>query len=374
MSGPLKHLRIIEFAGIGPAPFGCMMLADNGADVIRVTRTTPSPNDEILDPSKDILARSRRVVRLDLKNPEDVATARRLVRSADAVVEGFRPGVMESLGLGPAELMADHPALVVARMTGWGQDGPLAFTAGHDINYIAVAGALHAFGRAGDKPTPPVNLVGDFGGGGMLLAFGIVSAVLHARATGQGQVIDCAMVDGAASLMGMVWSLRAAGMWKDERGVNLLDTGAYFYDTYETSDARHIAIGAVEPHFHARLLDALGLADDLEFRNGQRDPRAWPRLKERLTAIFLSRTRDQWRDLLEPIDACFAAVLSMDEAPRHPHNVARGLFQVADGVMQPSPVPRYSQTPCDSPRMTPADRDDSQGILAELDARPSSGH
>ncbi|XYI42041.1 putative acyl-CoA transferase/carnitine dehydratase [Cupriavidus necator] len=361
MSGPLKGVRIIEFGAIGPAPFACMMLADNGADVIRVARHVPAWRQGIMDASKDVLARSRRVVHLDLKTPEGVREARALARDADGIVEGYRPGVMERLGLGPEVLLADNPRLVYGRMTGWGQDGPLAQRAGHDINYIALAGALHAFGREGGKPTPPANLVADFGGGGMLLAFGMVSAILHARATGEGQVVDCAMLDGTALLMSMMWSLRSAGVWRDERGVNLLDTGTHFYETYETSDGKYIAIGAVEPEFYALLRERLGLADDPDF-DRQRDPKAWPDLKARLSTIFKTRSRDEWCRIFDPTDACVTPVLSMSEAPDHPHARARGVFTTINGVVQPSPAPRYSRTVNDAPRMLRPQQDDRDAI------------
>ncbi len=343
MTGPLAGLRIIELAGIGPGPFCGMMLADQGADVVQVHRPGRPPD------SRDPLARSRQLVEADLKSEDGVAQVRRLVAGADGLIEGFRPGVAERLGLGPDVLLKDNPRLVYGRMTGWGQDGPLAQAAGHDINYIALAGALHAFGRAGEKPTPPINLVGDFGGGGMLLAFGMVCALLEAQRSGKGQTIDCAMVDGAAALMSMIWGFRAMGRWADERGVNLLDTGAHFYDTYETSDGRHIALGAIEPQFYAEFRRLAGLEGDERF-NAQLDPSTWPQQKELLTEVFRSRTLAQWCELMEGTDVCFAPVLSMAEAPTHPHNEARNVFVEVDGVVQPSPAPRYSRTTSDAPR------------------------
>ncbi|WP_017667778.1 CaiB/BaiF CoA-transferase family protein [Sandarakinorhabdus sp. AAP62] len=357
MAGPLQGIRIIELAGIGPGPFAGMMLADHGAEVIRVDR--PGARIDARDP----LLRGRRVIGVDLKSAEGKALVLDLVKSADALFEGFRPGVTERLGLGPAECHAVNPKLVYGRMTGWGQFGPYAQAAGHDINYIALAGALHAYGRAGDKPTPPINMVGDFGGGGMMLAFGMVSALLHARTTGQGQVIDCAMTDGAAALMAMIWGFRANGIWKDERGVNLLDTGAHMYDTYECADGKWISIGSLEPQFYALLLEKTGLKDDEDFA-AQMNSAQWPALKERLTALFKTRTRDEWCADMEMTDVCFAPVLSMSEAPHHPHNAARGTFVEADGVMQPAPAPRYSATVSDAPRMTKAA--DTDAILAEL--------
>jgi alpha-methylacyl-CoA racemase len=344
VSGPLDGVRIVEIAGIGPGPFAGMMLADHGAEVIRVERPGSGAA------STDILARSRRAVAIDLKRPEGVAVLRDLARGADGLIEGFRPGVMERLGLGPDVLLADNPKLVFGRMTGWGQTGPLARTAGHDIDYIAVAGALHAYGRAGEKPTPPINMVGDFGGGGMLLAFGMVSALLHAQRTGQGQVIDCAMVDGAALLMSMIWSFRAAGFWRDERGVNLLDTGAHFYDTYETADGKYMAVGAIEPQFYAELRRLAGLADDPAL-DAQMDVSAWPALKSRVAEAFLTRTRDAWMAIFDGTDACVSPVLSMAEAPSHPHNAQRETFVTEEGVTQPAPAPRYSATPTRRPTM-----------------------
>ena len=328
-------------AGLGPAPFAGMMLADHGAEIIRVER--PGGGNP-----KDVLNRSRLIVEADLKTPAGVARVRDLAAKADGLIEGFRPGVMERLGLGPDVLLAANPQLVYGRMTGWGQEGPYACAAGHDINYIALAGALHGFGRAGGKPTPPANLIGDFGGGGMMLAFGMVAAILAAARTGAGQVIDCAMVDGAALLMSMMWSFRAAGAWRDERGVNMLDTGAPFYDTYETSDGEYIAIGAIEPQFFDELRVRAGFQDDSDF-DRRLDPQSWPQLKEKLTALFLRQTRAEWCALLEYTDVCFAPVLSMAEAPQHPHNAVRGTFIELDGVTQPAPAPRYSLTPCATP-------------------------
>jgi alpha-methylacyl-CoA racemase len=346
MSGPLAGIRIIEIAGIGPGPFCGMMLADHGAEVIRVDR--PGGQALVGDPAKDLLNRSRLSVNVDLKKPEGITAVRRLVASADGLIEGFRPGVMERLGLGPDVLLADNPKLVYGRMTGWGQDGPYAQAAGHDLNYIALSGVLDACGRAGDKPTPPMNLIGDFGGGGMMLAFGMVAALLSARSTGTGQVVDCAMTDGSAVLATMIWSLRASGRWNDARGTNFLDTGAHFYDCYETADGKFISIAPVEPQFYADLIARLGLAEDGDFHI-QNDPRRWPALKDKLDALFRTRTRDEWCALLEHTDACFAPVLSIAEAPSHPHNQARGTFIEVDGITQPAPAPRYSGTPTASP-------------------------
>ncbi|ABD26484.1 L-carnitine dehydratase/bile acid-inducible protein F [Novosphingobium aromaticivorans DSM 12444] len=349
MPGALDGLTVLEFAGIGPGPFACMMLADHGARVIRIDR--PSKGDRVGDSgNRDILNRNRERLELDLKDPASIARIRELVKQADAIVEGYRPGVMERLGLGPDVLLADNPGLVYGRMTGWGQEGPMAPLAGHDINYIALAGALHSFGQAGGKPQFPVNLVGDFGGGGMLMAFGVMAAVFSAQRTGKGQVVDCAMVDGAAILSAMTYTFLGNGRWKDERGVNLLDGGAHFYDTYETSDGKWISIGSIEPQFYALLLEKTGLTDDPEFAP-QMDPRVWPRLKDRLAALFLTRTRDEWCAIMDGTDICFAPVLSLREAPRHPHNVARGTFVEDGGMVMPAPAPRFLGTPAPQPSL-----------------------
>ena len=344
MAGSLDGLTIVELAGIGPAPFAGMMLADHGARVIRVERPG-LPRPELRGP----LARSREWAVADLKTPEGVASVRALAADADGLIEGFRPGVLERLGLAPATLLADNPRLVVGRVTGWGQDGPLAPAAGHDIDYLALSGTLSLVGRTGSPPTPPANLLGDFGGGGMLLAFAMLAGVLSARATGRGQVIDCAMVDGCALLASMVWGFRAIGLWDGARGENLLDTGAPFYEVYECADGRHVAVGAIEPAFHAALRDTLGLADDALF-DAPMDARRWPAMKARLAAIFATRSRDDWVARFEGIDACVAPVLTMAEAPAHPHNAARGTFVEVGGVLQPAPAPRFSATPAPHPR------------------------
>ena len=357
--GPLAGLRVIELAGIGPGPFCGMMLADHGAEVIRVER----PGAKV-DP-RDALVRGRRSLIADLKSADGVALVRALCRRADAVIEGYRPGVMERLGLGPDVLFADNPKLVYGRMTGWGQTGDYAPYAGHDINYIALSGALHAFGRAGDKPTPPINMVGDFGGGGMMLAFGVLSALLHAQRTGEGQVVDCAMTEGASLLMATIWSFLAMGWWRDERGVNLLDTGAHFYETYACADGRHIAVGAIEPQFYAELRRRAGLDEDPDF-DAQMDSAAWPALKAKMAALFATRTRDQWCELLEHCDACFAPVLSLAEAPRHPHNVQRGAFVLVDGHYQPAPAPRYSRSATRPPAPSRPAGADTHDLLREL--------
>jgi len=346
--GPLNGIRIIEVAGIGPGPFTAMMLADMGADVIRVDRTSNAYGGDHSVPPSDVLNRGRRSIAVDLKSPEGIAVLLDLVAGADGLIEGFRPGVTERLGFGPETCADRNPKLVYGRMTGWGQDGPYAPTAGHDINYIALAGVLAHLGRADDKPTPPINLVGDFGGGGMLLAFGMVCALLEAQRSGQGQVVDAAMVDGAATLMTMMWAFTAMGIWSEERGSNLLDTGAHFYDTYECSDGRYVSIGSIEPQFYAQLVELTGLekayADRGERVPGQMDRNAWAGLKATLTEIFLTKTRDEWCGIMEGTDVCFAPVLTMSEASRHPHNVARSTFVEVAGVPQPAPAPRFSRT------------------------------
>ncbi len=340
--GPLAGVRIIELAGIGPGPFCAMMLADMGADVIRVDRAGAVRGGDPSTPPADVMNRGRRSIGVDLKSPGGVETVMRLVESADALMEGFRPGVTERLGLGPGDCLARNPALVYGRMTGWGQDGPYAHAAGHDINYISLAGALDSYGRRGQAPVPPINMVGDFGGGGMYLAFGMVCAILEARGSGQGQVVDAAMVDGAASLMSFIHGFRAMGVWNDERGTNMLDTGSHFYDVYETSDGRYVSIGSIEPQFYAELREKLELTDPKWDQQMSRS--AWPELKEELAAIFKTRTRDEWCDVMEHTDICFAPVLSLAEAPQHPHNVHRGTFIEYEGITQPRPAPRFSRT------------------------------
>jgi alpha-methylacyl-CoA racemase len=344
MPGPLEGTRIIEIAGIGPGPFCAMMLADMGADVIRVERAERVMGGDPASPPADVLQRGRRSIGVDLKNPDGVETVLALIESADALLEGFRPGVMERLGLGPDVALARNPRLVYGRMTGWGQDGPYAPTAGHDINYIALAGALDPIGRKGGPPVPPLNLVGDFGGGGMLLAYGLVCGIVSAQRTGQGQVVDAAMVDGAAILTTMFHAFRAMGIWEDARGSNLLDTGAHFYDVYETADGKYVSVGSIEPQFYAELVRLTGLEGepDLPF---QMDKTQWPAMKDRLAAIFKAKTRDEWCELMEGTDVCFAPVLGLGEAPAHPHNVHRQTFVELDGVVQPAPAPRFSGTP-----------------------------
>ncbi len=341
--GPLEGVKVVEIAGIGPGPFCAMVLADLGAEVVRVDRADRVPGQMPDEPSLDLLNRGRQSIGVDLKTPEGVEVVLRLVELADVLVEGFRPGVAERLGIGPDECTARNPRLVYGRMTGWGQSGPYASMAGHDINYIALAGVLSNIGRAGQAPVPPINLVGDFGGGGMLLALGVCAALVETARSGRGQVIDAAMTDGAALLATMVHSLAAMGHW-GERGTNMLDTGAHFYDVYECADGEYVSIGSIEPQFYAELLRLTGLdqADDLP---PQMDREAWPATKARVAEVIRSRTRDEWVALMEGSDVCFAPVLSMAEAYRHPHNADRETFVEVAGVMQPAPAPRFSRTP-----------------------------
>jgi alpha-methylacyl-CoA racemase len=349
MAGVLQGVTVIELAGIGPGPFCGMMLADHGARVIRVER--PGHKGRFGDAgNRDILNRNREFIELDLKDPAAIEQLKDLIKTADALIEGYRPGVIERMGIGPDVLLAINPKLVIGRMTGWGQDGPMAPLAGHDINYIALSGALHTYGRKGEKPIFPVNAVGDFGGGGMMLAFGVVAGVLHARSGGTGQVVDCAMVDGAAILSAMTYTFLGNGQWRDERGVNLLDSGTHFYDTYETSDGKYISLGSIESQFYAILLEKTGLAGDPDFAQ-QMNPMKWDELKERMTALILTKTRDEWCAIMDGTDICFAPVLSLKEAPKHPHNVARGTFVEDAGMVQPAPAPRFSATPAPAPKL-----------------------
>jgi alpha-methylacyl-CoA racemase len=335
--GPLKGVKVLEFAGIGPGPFAGMMLSDLGADVLRIERpTAPDPGPERFD------ARGRRTIALDLKQPSSVGTCLRLCETAEIVFEGNRPGVMERLGIGPDAMHARNPRLVYGRMTGWGQYGPYASTAGHDINYLSLSGALHAIGIE-DKPVPPLNLVADYGGGAMFLVAGMLAALVHARATGVGQVVDASMTDGAAYLMTVFYGKHAVGAWHDRRRANLLDGAAPYYDTYCCADGKWISIGSIEPQFYALLLEKTGAGDRLT--QPQTDPRSWPEMKQVLEEIFATRTRQQWCDLLENTDVCFAPILSLAEAPKHPHNAARETFVEIDGFIQPAPAPRFSATP-----------------------------
>jgi len=338
-------MKIVEFAGIGPGPFCAMLLSDMGADVVRIDRLTGVRGGTPKGPNKfDITARGRRSVALDLKKPEDVETALKLMDKADALIEGFRPGVMERLGLGPDVALKRNPKLVFGRMTGWGQHGTLAHAAGHDLNYIALTGALHAMGRKDDSPAPPLNLVGDFGGGALYLALGICAALVESGKSGKGQVIDCAMTDGAISLASMFFGMRAAGIWTDDRDANLLDGGAHFYDTYTCKDGKWVSIGSIEPQFYALLLEKTGLTDDPEF-GAQMDRSKWPALSAKLAAVIKTKTRDEWCAIMEGSDICFAPVLSWEEAIKHPHNVARQSFVEIEGVAQPNAAPRFSRTP-----------------------------
>jgi alpha-methylacyl-CoA racemase len=363
--GPLRGIRVVELVGIGPGPFCAMLLADLGAEVLAVDRPASTP-EAMAWPA--LFARGRRRVGVDLKHPDGPGVVLDLVAGADALVEGFRPGVAERLGIGPEECLARNPRLVYGRVTGWGQDGPLARAAGHDIDYIALAGALHPIGPAGGPPVPPLNLVGDFGGGGMLLALGVVAALLEAGRSGRGQVVDAAMVDGAALLTTQLHELLAAGRWSDRRGANLLDGAAPFYAVYETADGRHLAVGALEPRFYAELLQRLGLdGGDLPDRL---DRDGWPELRERLAALFRTRTREEWCRLLEGTDACVAPVLSLTEAPAHPHNRARGTFVDVGGVVQPAPAPRFSRTPCATPEPPPGPGEDPGPTLAAWGLAP----
>lgn len=341
--GPLRGYRVVELAGIGPAPFAAMVLADLGADVVRVDRVGAGTGF-LGAPDADLTARGKRSIAVDLKNPHGVEVVLRLVERADALIEGFRPGVTERLGLGPDDCAARNPKLVYGRMTGWGQHGPLSATAGHDIDYIALTGSLHALGRAGGPPQVPANLLGDFAGGSMYLVTGMLAALLEAASSGRGQVVDAAITDGTAHLSTFVHALLGAGVWRDERGVNLLDTGAPFYDVYRAADGGYLAVGALEPKFYAELLAGLGLADDPDLPDRD-DVTQWPTLRERFAAVFATRTRDEWAAAFAGTDACVAPVLSLHEAPNHPHNAARGTFVGDRDAPQAAPAPRFSRTP-----------------------------
>jgi alpha-methylacyl-CoA racemase len=368
--GPLSGITVVEMSGIGPGPFAGMMLADLGASVIRVDRLSGSGQGlngllTVLSKGRaDVVSRGRRSIAIDLKSADGVEIVLKLVDSADALIEGYRPRVMERLGLGPATCLARNPRLVFGRMTGWGQDGPLAQTAGHDINYISLSGALGAIGRRGERPVPPLNLVGDYGGGGMFLAYGVVAALLTVARTGAGQVVDAAMVDGSAVLMAQFFGMKALGRWTGERGSNLLDTGAPFYDVYESADGGYLSVGPLEPAFFAILLERLGI-DDID-AGSQHDPRSWPALRLRLAAEFAARTRGAVEELFAGVDACVFPVLSMSEAPSHPHNVARGTFVTRDDVVQPAPAPRFSSTPTRLGLPPPTVGEHTDAILADL--------
>jgi len=336
--GPLKGIKIIEMAGIGPGPFCGMVLADLGAEVIRVDRGSAKGTGSRQEASN----RGKKSIAVDLKSKDGVEVVLKLVKDADAIFEGFRPGVMERLGLGPEKCMELNESLVYGRMTGWGQDGPLSNAAGHDINYIALSGALAAIGRPGSPPVPPLNLIGDFGGGGMLLALGLVSALLEAKQSGKGQVVDAAMTDGSALLMTMIYTMQSSGFWKDSMGSNMLDGGAHFYDTYECRDGKFISLGSIEPQFYKLLCDLAGFDDNLSSDQMSRDD--WPEKKKAVKDIILTKTREEWCRIMEGTDVCFAPVLNMEEAPNHPHNKARHTFIELEGVTQPAPAPRFSRT------------------------------
>ena len=360
MTGPLNGARVVELAGLGPGPFAAMLLADLGADVIRVDRI----DDNALDPRAYVIHRGRRSVAVDLKHPESRELVLRLVDRADALIEGRRPGVMERLRLGPADCLARNPRLAYGRITGWGQSGPLSSTAGHDIDYIALSGALSTVARHGERPVPPVNMLGDMAGGGAFLALGLVAAMWDAARSGHGQVVDAAMVDGSAVLTTMLHGMLAQGRWRDEAGVNFADTGAPFYEVYECADGKQVAVGALERPFYQQLLAGLGLEEaDLPDR---RDETSWPALKARFADVFRTRTRDEWAKVFEQTDACVAPVLSLTEAPEHPHNVERETFVEHGGIHQPAPSPRFSRTPVALGLTPPAPGDQTNEILAEL--------
>ncbi|MEL0064757.1 MAG: CaiB/BaiF CoA-transferase family protein [Gammaproteobacteria bacterium] len=371
--GPLSGTKIIELAGIGPGPFCGMLLADMGAEVIRVDRAGSAPRRAV-----DVLTRGRKSIAVDLKSDAGKEAVLKLCESADAIFEGFRPGVTERLGLGPNDCMARNEKLVYGRMTGWGQEGPMAQAAGHDINYISLVGALHGIGEKGGKPVPPLNLVGDFGGGGMMLAYGLVCAMLEAQKSGKGQVVDTAMVDGAAILMGMFFTMMGVGAYSMERGTNLLDGGAHFYGTYETKDGKYISLGSIEPQFYALLVEKAGL--DAERFSAQMDGGRWDEFKAELTQVFKTKTRDEWRELMEGTDVCFAPVLALDEVHEHPHNIARNSFLEIDGIVQPAPAPRFSRSEPATPTGSRLPGQDSRVVLqdagfsdAEIESMISSG-
>jgi alpha-methylacyl-CoA racemase len=364
LPSPLTGLRIIELAGVGPGPFCGMMLADHGAEVIRIDRPGGLQAGVPIDGARDVMLRSRRTISLDIKSPAAVDIIKRLVATSDGLIEGFRPGVMERLGLAPATLLAINPALVYGRMTGWGQDGPLAPMPGHDINYIALSGVLDSIGPKGGKPVPPLNLVGDYGGGGLMLAFGMVAAMLAVKSGGPGRVVDCAMTEGASTLMAGAWTLIGNGWRSNGRGTGLLDGGAPFYETYATSDGKYVAIGAIEGKFYNRLCQLLGLLDDPAFSE-QYDEACWDAMRLRLSEVFGSQTQAYWQNLLEAEDVCFSSVLEPEAAADHPHNIARGSFIAVDGLTQPAPSPRFSDTLNSEPKMW-RENADKESLLHEL--------
>lgn len=351
--GPLTGLKVIEMAGIGPGPMCAMLLADLGAKVLRVDRVEPSGLGSPRPPRSNVLLRNRDILALDLKKPASVELTLKLIADADMVIEGFRPGVMERLGLGPDVCLARNPKLIFGRVTGWGQEGPMALAAGHDIDYIALTGALHAIGRAGQKPVPPLNLVGDYGGGALYLAFGMMAAWYEMKRSGQGQVVDTAMVDGAANLMASAFGALGGGVWNDEREANITDGGSPFYDVYECSDGKYLACGPIEAKFYAEFLGRIGF--DVAKMPPQHDRKYWAETKARIAAALRTKTRDEWADLLQTTDSCVAPVLTMTEAPLHPHNVARNAFVTVDGIVQPAPAPRFSRSvpPMPTPPSTP---------------------
>jgi alpha-methylacyl-CoA racemase len=361
--GPLHGVKVVELAGIGPAPFGGMLLADMGADIVRIDRKGGANLPMAIDPVKDVLNRGRRSIAMDLKNPQAIEAVLSLVAKADIFIEGFRPGVTERMGLGPDVLLKRNPKLVYGRMTGWGQTGPWSSMAGHDINYIALSGALHHIGRKGEKPLPPLNLVGDMGGGGLFLAFGLLCALVEARSSGKGQVVDAAMIEGAALQMSAQFGMRAMGLWKDERGTNLGDTGSHFYETYETKDGGYMAVGSIEPQFYAALCKGADL--DPEVFGKQMDARNWDTLKEKLADVFKKKTRAEWESIFDGTDACVAPVLAMGEVMSHPHVQARGTFVENAGIVQPAPAPKFSRTPGAIKNPPPKPGQDTDVALAD---------
>lgn len=359
--GPLNGVKIVEFAGIGPGPFCGMLLSDMGADVIRIDR----PGNGKPGKAYDVMSRGRRSISLNLKDPADVETCLKLIEKADGLIEGFRPGVMERNGLGPDVVLARNPKLVYGRMTGWGQYGSLAHSAGHDLNYIALTGALHAMGRDGEPPAPPLNLVGDYGGGALYLAMGLLAGIINVKNGGKGQVVDTAMTDGAASLTTMFWGMRAMGVWNDTRQDNMLDGGAHFYDTYETKDGKYVSLGSIEPQFYALLLEKAEISDPAF--QAQNDRKNWPAMKEKMVDIMKGKTRDEWCEIMEGTDICFAPVLDWNEAAAHPHNVERKTFIEIEGVMQPAPAPRFSETPPEVQRRPAGIGEHTEEILKDWD-------
>ncbi|WP_416896997.1 MAG: CaiB/BaiF CoA transferase family protein [Minwuia sp.] len=377
--GPLSGVKVVELAGIGPGPMCGMLFGDLGADVVRIDRQTAADLGIDRGSNKwDLLNRSKRSVAANLKMKEGVETVLKLVEGADILIEGMRPGVTERLGLGPDDCWKRNPKLVYGRVTGWGQDGPIAHAAGHDMNYIALTGALHAIGEKGRAPVPPLNLVGDFGGGALYLAFGCLAAYIEAQTSGKGQVVDAAMIDGASNLMTAIYGMKAAGRIVQKRGSNFLDGGAHFYSVYETSDGKYVSIGSIEKKFYAELIEKAGMSpDDMP---EQLNPEKWPEYKEKLAAVIRRKTRDEWTEIMEGSDVCFAPILDMDEAPKHAHNVARDTFVDIDGVTQPNAAPRFSRTPNGKPTVAPNPGQDTAEALSdwgfeksEIDSLKSSG-